>query len=65
MGDHASLLTRAQSGLGKALANARRDVVYPGHPQFAHVKAGDPDPDPDWIPVVAALRLITINGTNA
>jgi hypothetical protein len=45
-------------GLGKALAQARSDVVYPGHAALPALQLGDLDED--WIPKVAAARLVAI-----
>src|SRR5258706_16145138 len=45
-------------GGGKALAVARKDVVYAGHPLFSEVPLGTLDPD--WIPAVAARKLVVI-----
>jgi hypothetical protein len=44
--------------IGRALAHARRDVVYPGHPRLPEGKPGDDDET--WIPLVAAAGLIAI-----
>ncbi len=58
----ASSSTRKHSsGLGKALAIARRHVIHPGH--YAPASRRVPVPatvDPDWIPVVAQRNLILI-----
>ena len=44
-------------GLGRCLALARSDVVYPGHPR-CQVKAGDDDVE--WLPVVAEQKWVVI-----
>lgn len=46
-------------GLGKALAIARRDVVYPGHRDLPSVPRGALDTD--WMPIVAGLDLVVIS----
>lgn len=44
--------------VGRALAVVRRDVVYPGHPQFLEVPTGTDDVD--WVRVVGERELIAI-----
>src|SRR4051794_22002835 len=45
-------------GLGRALAEARDDVVHPGHADLPEVPLATLDPD--WIPVVAELELVVL-----
>jgi len=45
-------------GVGKTLAVARRDVIYPGHPLIPEIPIGTLDPD--WIPFVAARQWIVL-----
>lgn len=45
-------------GLGKALAAARSDTIHVGHRLIPECPVGVPDPD--WIPAVAARRLVAI-----
>ncbi len=45
-------------GLGKALAAARRDTIYVGHPLIPECPLGVADPE--WIPAVARRGLIVI-----
>lgn len=45
-------------GLGRALAEARDDVLHPGHPDLPDVPRGTLDPD--WLPTIAALELIVL-----
>lgn len=44
-------------GIGKIVAQARADCVYPGHPRSP---IGPGDPDEDWIPVVAAREWVVV-----
>ena len=44
--------------LGKALAAARGDVVYPGHEELPEVPRGTLDDD--WLPIVGERRLVAI-----
>ncbi|MGH9085850.1 MAG: hypothetical protein ACRDYW_10390 [Acidimicrobiales bacterium] len=44
--------------LGKLLAAAHGDVVYPGHPDLPAVPRGSIDDD--WLPVVGASRPVVI-----
>jgi hypothetical protein len=45
-------------GVGKALAMARRDVIYPGHALLPEIPVGTLDPD--WMPAVAARGLVVL-----
>jgi PIN like domain len=45
-------------GLGRALAEARDDVLHPGHPDIPEVPLQTLDPD--WIPVVAGRGLVVL-----
>jgi hypothetical protein len=45
-------------GLGKALAWARKDTIYVGHPLIPESPLGTLDSE--WIPAVAARKLIVI-----
>jgi PIN domain-containing protein len=45
-------------GLGKALAYARKDVVYSGHPLVPYAPTGALDEE--WIPAVGSRALIVI-----
>lgn len=45
-------------GVGKALAAARRDVIYPGHAALPEVPTGTLDPD--WMPIVAGMGLVVL-----
>ena len=45
-------------GLGRALAEARDDVLHPGHPDLPEVPLRTQDPD--WLPVVADRGLVVI-----
>lgn len=45
-------------GLGRALAEARSDVLHPGHPALPDVPLKTLDPD--WIPIVANRGLIVL-----
>lgn len=45
-------------GLGKGLAELRRDVVYPGHRAVPQLRLGMLDVE--WIPIAAQLGLIAI-----
>jgi hypothetical protein len=45
-------------GLGKVLSIARKDVVYPGHPDLPEVPPGTLDID--WMPAVAKRNLVVI-----
>lgn len=44
--------------LGKALAAAHGDVVYPGHPDLPSVPRGSLDDQ--WLPVIGQERLVVI-----
>lgn len=44
--------------LGKALAEAHGDVVYPGHPGLPEVPRGALDDE--WLPIVGVRRLVVI-----
>lgn len=44
--------------LGKALAEAHGDVVYPGHPGLPEVARGALDDE--WLPIVGARRLVVV-----
>lgn len=45
-------------GLGKALTAARTDTIHVGHPLIPECPLGILDPD--WMPIVAAKRLVVI-----
>jgi hypothetical protein len=44
-------------GIGKVVAQARTDAIYPGHPR-SMITPGDPDPE--WIPVAAENRWVVV-----
>lgn len=44
--------------LGKALAQANRDVLYPGHPHIPEIPRQALDDE--WLPVVGERRLVVI-----
>jgi hypothetical protein len=50
-------------GLGRALANARDDVLHPGHPNLPAVPLRTSDPD--WLPVIADLGLVVLTRDKA
>lgn len=45
-------------GLGRALAEARDDVLHPDHDELPEVPMRTKDPD--WLPVVARLDLVVL-----
>lgn len=49
---------QSATGLGLALAAARKDTIHVGHPLIPECPFGVLDPD--WIPAVAARRLVVI-----
>jgi hypothetical protein len=55
---YAFFVDESALGLGKGMAALRRDTIHAGHRAIPEVPLGSDDVD--WMPVVAARRLIAI-----